>query len=84
MAYNVDHFEISNNLSCRFLVQKHTKLPSAWWSLHESCKGGGGGLDVLCVCGGDWASEKLSGGKSSSKVTRLDGECSKILVSNPG
>ena len=37
----------------------------------------------LCLCGGDWASEKLSG-ECNLKVTRPDGECSKILVSNPG
>ena len=97
MAYNVYHFEISNKLSRKLLVRKHTKMDSTWWSLHESCKGAGPGgrakcvfFFFWCVCGEDWASEKLSGrvknclGECSLKVTRPDGECSKILVSNPG
>ena len=58
MAYNVYHFEISNKLSCKFLVQKMAS------DVYESCNGGKGGLNVfvcVCVCRGDWLSEKLSG-----------------------
>ena len=51
--------------------------------------GGGGGAKcffvcVLCVCGGDWASEKSSGrvknrlGECSLKVTCPHGKCSKF------
>ena len=42
---------------------------SRYEGVHESCKGGGG-LVKNCL------------GECSLKVTRPDGECSKILVSN--
>ena len=55
-----------------------------WWSLYESCKGGGGGERFFfCGCIEETGRVKNCLGECSLKVTRPDGECSKILVSNP-
>ena len=68
MAYNVNHFEISNKLSRKFLVQKHTKwlLPGDRYMNHVRERGVGGGANVfLCVCAEETGRVKICLGESA-------------------
>ena len=60
MAFNVYHFEIFNKLGRKFLVKKKWLLLGDRYVNHVR-EGGGSKCFSLCVGGGDWASEKLSG-----------------------
>ena len=85
MAYNVYHSEISNKLSCKFLVQKLEWFPPGYRYMNHVKKGGGGRVECffVCVCAEENRRVKNCLGECSLKVTRPDGGCSKILVSNP-